>query len=93
MIIIKPYITYDVHVMESFEFESGKVLENVVVEYGLNGVPRYDDDGNKLILDENTELKIKQAQSLLADLMSIWDSKNLVVDFDDLNEKLGLNLK
>ena len=60
--------------------------------YELEAI-RYDDDGNKLILDENTELKIKQAQSLLADLMSIWDSENLVEDFDDLNEKLGLSLK
>ena len=54
---------------------------------------RYDEEGNKVVLDEKVEFKIKQAQSLLSDLMSIWDSKNLVVDFDDLNEKLGLNLK
>ena len=32
--------------MESFEFESGRVLENVKVEYGTSGVPKYDDEGN-----------------------------------------------
>lgn len=39
-------ITYDIHVMESFEFEFGMVLEDVNVEYGTSGVPRYDDEGN-----------------------------------------------
>ena len=34
------------HVMDSFEFESGRVLENVNVEYVTSGVPKYDDDGN-----------------------------------------------
>lgn len=32
--------------MDSFEFESGKILENVNVEYGTSGIPKYDDDGN-----------------------------------------------
>ena len=32
--------------MESFEFESGAVLENVSVEFITRGVPRYDDEGN-----------------------------------------------
>ena len=32
--------------MESFEFESGQILENVNVEYATSGVPRYDEDGN-----------------------------------------------
>ncbi len=32
--------------MDSFEFESGRVLENVVVEYGTSGFPKYDDEGN-----------------------------------------------
>ena len=78
MIIIKPYITYDVHVMESFEFESGRVLENVVVEYGLNGVPRYDDDGNII----NAVIyfpTLKGASSILAkniDLISDFDNDN-----------------
>ncbi len=57
--------------------------------YELEAI-RYDDDGNKLILDENTELKITKAQSLLAELMSIWDDENKVEYFDDLNERLGL---
>lgn len=32
--------------MDSFEFESGRVLENVNVEYVTSGVPKYDDEGN-----------------------------------------------
>ena len=32
--------------MDSFEFESGRVLENVNVEYSVSGIPKYDDDGN-----------------------------------------------
>lgn len=32
--------------MDSFEFESGMVLENVKVEYFTSGIPKYDDDGN-----------------------------------------------
>ncbi len=32
--------------MDSFEFESGRVLENVRVEYSTTGTPKYDDEGN-----------------------------------------------
>lgn len=32
--------------MDSFEFESGAVLENVVVEYVTRGNPKYDEQGN-----------------------------------------------
>lgn len=32
--------------MDSFEFESGRVLENVAVEFSTRGVPKYDDEGN-----------------------------------------------
>lgn len=32
--------------MDSFEFESGRVLENVNVDYVTRGIPKYDDDGN-----------------------------------------------
>lgn len=32
--------------MDSFEFESGHVLESVHVEYATSGIPRYDHDGN-----------------------------------------------
>ena len=32
--------------MDSFEFESGRVLENVNVEYTTRGIPKYDDNGN-----------------------------------------------
>ena len=34
------------HVMDSFEFESGRVLKNVNVEYGCSGIPQYDEEGN-----------------------------------------------
>ena len=34
--------------MDSFEFESGAILENVVVEYVTRGNPIYDDEGNIL---------------------------------------------
>lgn len=37
---------YDNHVMKSFEFESGRVLNDVNVEYSVTGVPKYDEDGN-----------------------------------------------
>ena len=32
--------------MDSFELESGRVLENVHVEYVTTGTPKYDDEGN-----------------------------------------------
>ena len=31
--------------MDSFEFEYGRVLENVEVAYATYGMPKYDDDG------------------------------------------------
>lgn len=34
-----------IHVMDSFEFEYGRVLDNVAVEYSTYGTPKYDDDG------------------------------------------------
>lgn len=36
---------YGIHVMDTFEFEYGKVLENVEVEYSTFGTPKYDDEG------------------------------------------------
>ena len=35
-------IGYDRFVLDRFEFESGSVLENVVVEYLAKGTPEYD---------------------------------------------------
>ncbi len=32
--------------MDSFKFESGRVLENVNVSYETSGIPKYDDEGN-----------------------------------------------
>jgi len=39
-------LEYDTYIMDSFEFESGRILENVNVEYWVGGSPRYDADGN-----------------------------------------------
>lgn len=39
-------LEYNTHFMDSFEFESGRILENVNVEYWVGGSPRYDADGN-----------------------------------------------
>lgn len=39
-------INYDKYKLKSFEFESGKVLEDVEVEYSAKGTPKYDEDGN-----------------------------------------------
>ena len=39
-------INYDKYKLESFEFESGKVLEDVEIEYSAKGTPKYDDEGN-----------------------------------------------
>lgn len=39
-------VEYGNYVMDSFEFESGRVLENVNVEYEIRGVPEYDENGN-----------------------------------------------
>lgn len=36
---------YGIQVMDTFEFENGRVLENVEVEYSTYGAPKYDDDG------------------------------------------------
>ncbi len=34
------------YVMESFEFESGRILENLDVQFEVSGIPKYDDGGN-----------------------------------------------
>lgn len=34
-----------IHIMDSFEFEYGRILENVAVEYMTYGNPKYDDGG------------------------------------------------
>ena len=39
------YFEKNIHVMDSFEFEYGRVLENVEVEYRVFGTPKYDEDG------------------------------------------------
>lgn len=39
------YVERYVHVMDSFEFEYGRILENVEVEYKTFGVPKYDEEG------------------------------------------------
>ena len=39
------YLESNMHVMDSFEFEYGRVLENVEVEYKTFGTPKYDEEG------------------------------------------------
>lgn len=39
------YVEKNIHVMDSFEFEYGRVLENVEVEYSTFGTPKYDENG------------------------------------------------
>lgn len=38
-------VTHYTHIMDSFEFEYGKIQENVEVEYFTSGIPKYDCDG------------------------------------------------
>ena len=45
---MNPNFDYGNYIMGSFEFESGRVLENVNVEYETRGVPEYDENGNIL---------------------------------------------
>lgn len=42
---IEELIPYDKYSLESFEFESGAVLNDVTVEYAAKGTPKYDEDG------------------------------------------------
>ena len=44
--IISYTVKYGKHIMESFEFESGRILENVEVSYFTSGIPKYDEEGN-----------------------------------------------
>lgn len=37
---------YGKYVLDEFEFESGKVLKDVVVEYTITGTPKFDSEGN-----------------------------------------------
>lgn len=39
------FIGYDKCSLDEFEFESGRVLNDVVVEYSAKGTPKFDDDG------------------------------------------------
>ena len=43
---MNPNFDYGNYIMDSFEFESGRVLENVNVEYETRGAPEYDENGN-----------------------------------------------
>ena len=36
----------DTFILDKFEFENGKVIENAVVEYTTFGEPKYDSEGN-----------------------------------------------
>jgi homoserine O-acetyltransferase len=76
--------------MDSFEFEYGKVLENVNVEYVASGMPKYDDEGyitNALIfcsetLRENSVLK--NAQSYIVNQSSFKEDDFFCIDISSL---------
>ena len=78
------------HIMDSFEFEYGKVLENVNVEYVASGMPKYDDEGyitNALIfcsetLRENSVLK--NAQSYIVNQSSFKEDDFFCIDISSL---------
>ena len=38
--------THGIHIFDTFEFENGRILENVEIEYFTYGVPKYDDEGH-----------------------------------------------
>ncbi len=40
------FINYDKYLLKSFEFESGRILEDIEVEYSAKGTPKYDAEGN-----------------------------------------------
>lgn len=40
------YTGYGKYILDEFEFESGKILRDVQVEYSASGTPKFDDEGN-----------------------------------------------
>lgn len=46
MMIEDSKLGYRKHVLDEFEFENGKVLQDVEVEYTTRGTPKYDEKGN-----------------------------------------------
>ena len=44
--IDKSKLGYRKHVLDEFEFENGRILRSVEVEYTTRGTPKYDDEGN-----------------------------------------------
>lgn len=46
MIIDESLLGYGRYTLDEFEFENGKVLNDVDVEYSISGTPKYDDEGN-----------------------------------------------
>ena len=40
------FLKHEQHFFDQFEFENGFIMENVKVDYGVFGTPKYDDEGN-----------------------------------------------
>ena len=40
------YLKNEHHIFDEFEFKNGRVLNNVHVDYGVMGTPKYDEEGN-----------------------------------------------
>lgn len=42
----KYFLKNEKHIFEKFEFKSGLIFEDVIVDYGTMGTPKFDDEGN-----------------------------------------------
>lgn len=72
-------VNYDEYILDSFEFESGAVIENAKVEYSTSGIPKYDDEGfitNAVIF----------CPSLMGDRSTLKNSHNYLKEKGDFNK-------
>lgn len=42
----KYFLKNEQYIFEKFEFKSGLIFEDVIVDYGTMGTPKFDDEGN-----------------------------------------------
>ncbi len=75
------FLKHEQHFFDQFEFENGFIMENVKVDYGVFGTPKYDDEGNiinAILFCHNFEGNY----SRISDFNS-WTEKNKVFDKDE----------
>lgn len=65
------------HVMDSFVFESGQILEDVNVEYYISGIPQYDDDGNIV--------------NAIVYCPNLYGGNSIMIQYDDLVKNHNFN--